>query len=610
MVRDANILPHGVEKLDIERRAHVELLAAELKRENFESDEAFREALVEQYRALRTDEYETEVRRQTLEMYTASRGRGGRINHDIWVGALDNSAPADSCAVTAYQRYPQMNPHGGRIASCAKTAVSVIGQVSDNLGYTGYDNIATRTSKDASLASARGVHDGLGNKEYRKTGVLKDLITQGEIGSGSIVSVPVGNNGGSGYHAMVLADVVRDGKDNVVGYYLQGNNRTSYKYYDINSKDKWNNASVICTATNVWMNDRIDDEVNGKSPEELQAMIAATKDRMLGQDGKLDKLTTIEQEMVSVRGRSETDFEVNCGMEAGCLQHKNMRMFIKMNPIAAGKIDLTSVLEVPQIDDNLMPTFVSEPDVLMGAKAPSAKKENSKAPEAPVVEPKAPEGEAPTPEVKAPEAEPETRAAAADERPTAGFTPEEKAFVASMFTRIDEAGWGELTGAYMDSYDKDASVADAMRSDATRTAAADGSTPSLVDGLSAEASANGVTNGERPALAAALSDDKTATDGMFGALMSALTTNDDKDLDSSMKLALDLMTSFLDGANKENTDDVPTLSDFMKYLTDDKEQAPVLDKSDERSAAQPAQVSLRTPGGVPLAMTTFLHGGR
>lgn len=362
-------MPKGMEKtmavrdvqstndMAMQRRDSIRINFPELKKEDFANNEAYTEALSEQYRRLRTEEYELEVNRQCLEMFTASSSVA-KINRDIWLKSLDKTAEADSCVVNAYKRQPILNPNSnapyvknGGIASCAKTAVAVVAQVSDNLGYTGSDNFTTKTGKGGSLASAKGVHDCIGNEEYRKTGRLCDLVKSGEIGAGAIVSVPSPNNGGSGYHAMVLADVRRDEKGNVQGYYLQGNNKTSYSYVDINDTKGNNVKQVICTATNEWMNNRVSDELAGKTPEELQTMIADTKGRIVNEGGSIDNLQKVEVDMMRLYTHVDqvTKFCDNYEEDLNALRRANAHKSLQTDVVLdKDKISILSENDMPK----------------------------------------------------------------------------------------------------------------------------------------------------------------------------------------------------------------------------------------------------------------------
>ncbi len=571
------------------RRKDVENNYPELKRADFDSDEAFAEALREQYRALRESEYEMEVSRQCLEMFNAS-SKIRKINRDIWIKPLkdkeENVNKRDSAVYTACERPPMLDPRkpapyvkNGGIACCAKTAVSVVAQVSDNLGYTGTDNIMSQTDRLASMASASGVHDAVGNKQYKKTGKLCDLVKSGEIGPGAVVSVPSPGNGGSGYHAMVLAGVRRDKNGNVSGYYLQGNNKTSYTYYDINDKSGRNTSQVICTATNQWMNERIDNELAGKTPEEMQAMINAAKGRMTCAGGSIDRLQSAETEMMSMKcdyryGSQVVKFTENYEEDMGLYRMT--------------KFPLRELPDKPA-DLSILRPHLGEVRTEIETPADPLRKSGNAT--AVVAEAKA------APVMTAEGAEPAATPAAA----------EDSRSVRDLFASMGDDSWMSLVSAYMSWNEPGTDTAATLRGDA----AVAGATPtgnSLVDNLNLWGANEELPDllGDRDSfrgnmdLAALLSGDKTASDDLFTPLLAALTEKDDKELDNSMKLALGFLTEFLGGTEKDPDNGVPSLSDFMAFLSDGREN--VAENEQGRQA-------LQTPTMSPV-MLNMLRNGR
>jgi hypothetical protein len=182
------------------------------------------------------------------------------------------------------------------------TSLCNVGGISRQLGYTGEEDFTHGALDSANAALIHGWDSSKGGKktdfaicggtysvtppaDKRKS--VKSLILSGELGPGDVISTGKDNPGSShGYHALTIASVNRDEQGNVVSYTVMDNNggtspKTRLLVHDINdTHDSLNYTRVIYTKTHEWANDKFNNEIAGKSAEELEAMIAGTKDRI------------------------------------------------------------------------------------------------------------------------------------------------------------------------------------------------------------------------------------------------------------------------------------------------------------------------------------------
>ena len=173
---------------------------------------------------------------------------------------------------------------------CAMTGLRIVTGISNRLGYSGCNNIGYQAWDSANAAGIHGKNypNGICKGKYSnitQAKTLNGLIKSGEIGPGDLISIPSGgNNSGSGYHTLTVASINKNEKGEIIGYTLMDNNggaeRTRLKSYSINDPFGGDKNKPLYTKTHSWAYKKFESEIAGKSAEELEKMIAETKDRM------------------------------------------------------------------------------------------------------------------------------------------------------------------------------------------------------------------------------------------------------------------------------------------------------------------------------------------
>ena len=302
------------------RRAELDVAFAQPRAEDFSNEEEYKKALIAQYNSLRQKEYEYVVRNEAMKAYSvaseANRACGKKIENETrgaWGGYGQYAASADSC----YAKVPEMvkigdTPNQGQ--SCAISANSLIIKISDELGYKGKDNLIvpkSRIKKDKNgnslgvspknnLSAASFIHlqDSIPQEcrvDYSKTSngpTLTKAIKQGIVGIGDEVSIITGTANGNtttGCHAMVVVDVQKNEKDEVINYTLQANNPPCLTTIDARKAsyygDKKLNSAV---KTSQWIEKKMAGEVSlDMSTDELETVFRETKSRVSGMVDKL-----------------------------------------------------------------------------------------------------------------------------------------------------------------------------------------------------------------------------------------------------------------------------------------------------------------------------------
>lgn len=295
------------------RHYNLEYEFKELKREDFNDDEAYRAALLKQYEALRQQEYKYIVRNEALKAYNCScDGKNAGINPNrAWGGYHEypqflkqHTEHRDSAQV---QHFPElctnhqyMNMHknikkDGTVKSigaytCAVTATALQMQISDKMGYEGNNNIITRKTNYASATNAATCV----SKEYQISGngkkTLNQMILSGEISVGDEVSTypkkTISDNTvvtASGKHCITIADISRNEKGEIVSFTYQANNIEAFQEVNINDNSGQGGRLVWnATKTHVWSKDKIKEEcanLNQKTNEEISAEITKARQR-------------------------------------------------------------------------------------------------------------------------------------------------------------------------------------------------------------------------------------------------------------------------------------------------------------------------------------------
>lgn len=285
-----------------------------LRQEDFESPEAYRSALIDQYAKLREEEYRAVCYNVGLEMYRDSMaiiqytGDKSAMNRYMWrnddipetvvtrdsvaryvPGNLMTNTAADwwrNRQVTVTNKNGQERTYFGS-ASCAITGSAIVSSVADQMGYSGENGPITLEGHYCQ--GANGFMTDPKMKGYSGRGQMEQLLREGKIGVGDRFSVESsGNNqqtnpGGSGYHERTIIGVDRDDVGNVVGYTVQGNNSAELSYHRVpDSRDTLNSSQVIYASTNAWMKDQIRQEcleLETLAPEQIQGKIGEVKER-------------------------------------------------------------------------------------------------------------------------------------------------------------------------------------------------------------------------------------------------------------------------------------------------------------------------------------------
>ncbi len=296
-------------------------------RKNFESDDAYKEYLLNSYTALRQQEYEYTVRNETLKVYNLAMDGATALdvkdNNLVWDGYASYINQRGISAEEKERRQQQVNDcaigrttvlaskcmyDGKRMVSpsstlhcCAITATSVGAQICGKMGYDGDVNIFQAIYREkkgvrGNSASAREYFrtDSVTNARA-KVGLetqtsfsgpktLNQRIASGEIGVGDALSLPTGNsatNTTTGYHAMVVAEVIKDENGKPVAYTLQANNNHCFMTIDVNSKSGWGVKEVDGSAdihTIIGREIELEcDDLQNLPIEELEARVVAQR---------------------------------------------------------------------------------------------------------------------------------------------------------------------------------------------------------------------------------------------------------------------------------------------------------------------------------------------
>ena len=284
----------------------------ELKREDFADDNAYREALVAQYQELRRQEFQYVVYNEAMKAYNvsseANANKSRRVENTTG-GAWGGYGHATGAQDSSFVYVPDMvkvgdTPNQGE--SCAISANALVMKISDEMGYTGKDNLIVPKSR--LVTNKKGKAIGVSSKnnlsvaayihlqesipqEYRVSYTdkknkpsLNDAIKQGIVGAGDEISLVTGKatSTTSGCHAMVIVDVQKDENGEVKGYTLQGNNPPCLINVDANNPDYYGKRPLnSAVRVSKWIDDKISAEIPADmSSEELSNKVKDTQTRV------------------------------------------------------------------------------------------------------------------------------------------------------------------------------------------------------------------------------------------------------------------------------------------------------------------------------------------
>jgi hypothetical protein len=200
--------------------------------------------------------------------------------------------------------------NGERYPHCARTAACNLYATAQTAGLG--DPI-----DGGETACARTIHGGgnrkaICNGNYSNnsgTETLQKLVLSGKVTAGSIISEYTGNSG-SGYHALTVVDVNRDEQGNIISYTVMDNNggplregKSRIRVIDINDTSGIGGKKVLYTNTEKWAMDQYRAQMDGKSEEELRAMIEEAK---RDTDTLIDSLAVQENILLNDRTYTST----------------------------------------------------------------------------------------------------------------------------------------------------------------------------------------------------------------------------------------------------------------------------------------------------------------
>ena len=277
----------------------------QLKREQFTSDEAYREALLEQYRTMRQQEYQYVCLNEGIKAYDVTlsicaRTRNAKaMNRACWNGCTKvmqqypdlQEFIADSC----YVRIPTDVTNslaGGNESCCAVASKALESKISAEMGFDGSDNFIKPYHKGDGKSSCHRAANGFMQdpacKGYTAQGNLWNLLQQGKVGPGATIAVRNGNITESGYHAKTIIAVNYDDKGKLKSYVLQANNANRLEV--ITGPHMYNN--VLVGDMNRWMTEQLNREAQQKrelSTDELAQAIEQERAKLSQRVSDLEK---------------------------------------------------------------------------------------------------------------------------------------------------------------------------------------------------------------------------------------------------------------------------------------------------------------------------------
>ncbi len=296
------------------RRKQIAKSFPQLKREQFASEEAYRTALLEQYRTMRQQEYQYICLSEGIKAYDvtlsicARTGDARAMNRACWNGCKDilqnypelYDAVTDSC----YVRIPTAVTNslaGDKQSCCAVASKALESKISAEMGFDGDANFVRAYHKGDMQAAYHRAANGFANdpasKGYVVRGNLWKLIEEGKVGPGATVAIRNGITD-SGYHAKTVIAVNYDDKGRIKNYVLQANNASKLEV--VTHQGKYTN--VIVGDMNRWMNEKLEYETQQKrelSTEELSKMLEEERAKL---NERIDDLERTESHLFNTKG--------------------------------------------------------------------------------------------------------------------------------------------------------------------------------------------------------------------------------------------------------------------------------------------------------------------
>lgn len=306
-------------------------------RKDFESEEAYKDYLLQSYEALRQKEYGYVVRNETMKVYNlacdGTKATGCRDNLLVWDGYKKYIQSAKSPEEKARRRQQVEDCAMGRAGEmgglcfngraravkplyklhcCAISASSVVAQISGEMGYDGDENLIIakqRKNSRNNLVAAKDINKtdsippqyrlGIDVVPRKSAGKAKPqpkstqsslnvLVKNGELKIGdSFALAPQNSNSESTGHAMVLVDVVKNDKGEVISYTIQGNNSHELMSIDPNKPSRRGSRKVIA---GVQTYDYFGDKIKNERKQMKELPVEELEARVVQQRGKTEQV--------------------------------------------------------------------------------------------------------------------------------------------------------------------------------------------------------------------------------------------------------------------------------------------------------------------------------
>ena len=325
--------PTAIEETAFYRNAQVTIDATSLRRSpsDYESEQAYMDAMLKDYEMLRRKEYEYMVLNECTKVYNLAMDGGNNFheNDNVWYGYQDyiNAAAtaeertrreqqvADS-AISRSHELASLSFSGRKDDRsiqkgwwcCAITSASLVAQFSGKMGYDGEQNLIQ--GKKRGGGHARDIESSTNNIPYafgiakcesvplecryfpEPSKTLNQAILDGEIGIGDSVGLHTASSrenwwdAGNDGHAITIAAIEYGDDGSVKSYTYQCNNSRALVTVDPNRPTGYG-GYYIANALNTgqWMDGKIGAEIEdlrNKSPEELRAFLEAQLGRTQG----------------------------------------------------------------------------------------------------------------------------------------------------------------------------------------------------------------------------------------------------------------------------------------------------------------------------------------
>ena len=287
-----------------------------LERSQFPSEQAYREALLQQYHAMRQQEYQYVCLNEGIKAYDVSlticnrTGNSKAMNTAAWNGCQNimktypdmREEVSDSCYVRIPTVVTNSLNDGHSYNCCGVSSKALESKISAEMGFDGKNNFVQPYHQQPAAACHRAA-DGFKNdpncaKYYIPNGNLWKLISDGKVGPGATIAIPSGRTE-SNYHAKTVVAVNYDENGKLKSYVLQGNNQTSFEV--VSSSEKYKHVGVA--DMNRWMNDKLNNEMQQQrslSTDEMARMVERERQQL---NNRIDDLEQSENHLFQNQGR-------------------------------------------------------------------------------------------------------------------------------------------------------------------------------------------------------------------------------------------------------------------------------------------------------------------